>query len=187
MRRFVIISVAAVLALALGPVDDSFAQGTNYQVLPGDILAVTVWKEEDLSLEVLVRPDGKFSFPLIGDVQAAGRDVEQIKEEIVAKIEPFIPDAVATVLLREIVGNRAYVVGKVLRPGPFVMTDDTDVMQALSIAGGTANFAGLKKILILRREEGSLKALHFNYDEVKDGENLEQNIVLSPGDVVVVP
>lgn len=187
MRRLVIFSVATVLAMVLGPGGNSFAQEANYHVLPGDILAVTVWKEEDLSLEVLVRPDGKFSFPLIGDVRAAGRDVEQIREEIVTKIEPFIPDAVATVLLREIVGNRAYVVGKVLRPGPFVMTDATDVMQALSIAGGTANFARLTKILILRREEGALKALHFNYDEVKDGENLEQNIVLAPGDVVVVP
>jgi polysaccharide export outer membrane protein len=163
------------------------AQEAEYKILPGDLLAVTVWKEEDLSLEVLVRPDGRFSFPLVGDVQAAGRGVNEIRDDIVSRIDTYIPDAVVTVLVREIAGNKAYVVGKVNRPGPFVMNDDTDVMQALSIAGGTTTFAALKKIVILRRSGGSQTAIPFNYNEVEDGERLEQNIVLQPGDVVVVP
>ncbi len=163
------------------------AQEADYKVLPGDLLAIMVWKEPELTLEVLVRPDGKFSFPLVGDVQATGRTVEQIQADIVTRIDTYIPDAVATVLVREIGGNKVYVVGKVNRPGPFVMTDDTDVMQALALAGGTTTFASLKSILVLRRNGGSRSAIPFNYDQVEDGENLEQNIVLQPGDVVVVP
>lgn len=159
----------------------------DYEIKPGDTLIVNVWKEQDLTMEVLVRPDGKFSFPLAGDVQASGRSVEQVRQDVIAKITSFIPDVVATVMVKSIEGNRAYVVGKVLRPGPIVMTDQTNVMQALSIAGGTAQFAGLKNIKILRGQAGSQSAIPFNYDEVEDGENLEQNVVLQPGDVVVVP
>ena len=159
----------------------------DYEIKPGDTLIVNVWKEQDLTMEVLVRPDGKFSFPLAGDVQASGRSVEQVRQDVIAKITSFIPDVVATVMVKSIEGNRAYVVGKVLRPGPILMTDQTNVMQALSIAGGTAQFAGLKDIKILRGQAGAQSAIPFNYDEVEDGKNLEQNIVLQPGDVVVVP
>jgi len=161
--------------------------GSDYSIKPGDTLIVNVWKEQDLTMEVLVRPDGKFSFPLAGDVQASGRSVEQVRQDVIAKITSFIPDVVATVMVKSIEGNRAYVVGKVLKPGPILMTDQTNVMQALSIAGGTVQFAGLKDIKILRGQAGTQSAIPFNYDEVEDGKNLEQNIVLEPGDVVVVP
>lgn len=159
----------------------------RYQVKPGDVLFVSVWREEDLQIEALVRPDGGFSMPLVGDVQAAGRAVVEIQEEIISRIETYIPDAVATVMLRSIEGNKAYVVGKVNRPGPILMTSDTNVMQALSIAGGAAQFAGLKDVIILRGQGSSKTAIPFNYDEVEDGRNLEQNIILEAGDVVVVP
>lgn len=138
-------------------------------------------------MEVLVRPDGKFSFPLAGDVQASGKPVEEVRKELVAKIESFIPDVAATVMLKSLEGNKAYVVGKVLKPGPIIMNSETNVMQALSWAGGTAQFAGLSKIVILRGQGGSQTAIPFNYNQVEDGEALEQNIVLQPGDVVVVP
>ena len=175
------------IVILLGAPRGAPAGEAEYQVLPGDVLTVTVWKETDLNLEVLVRPDGKFSFPLVGDVQATGHSVSEIRDAIVSKINTYIPDAVVTVLVREIVGNKAYVVGKVNRPGPFVMTNDTDVMQALSIAGGTATFASLGNIVILRRAGGSQTAIAFDYGEVEDGKNLDQNIVLQPGDIVVVP
>jgi polysaccharide export outer membrane protein len=185
------ISVARLLAALALLACASFASaqdaGTDYQVKPGDLLIVTVWKEPDLTMEVLVRPDGKFSFPLAGDLQATGQSVAQIREALVKKIEGYIPDVVATVMLKEIAGNKAYVVGKVNRPGPLIMTDETNVMQALSFAGGTAQFAGLKNIVILRGQGASQTAIPFNYNEVEDGENLAQNIVLQPGDVVVVP
>ncbi len=159
----------------------------DYLVKPGDILLVSVWKEPDMTLEALVRPDGKFSFPLAGDVQAAGQSVSTIQADIIKKIETYIPDAVATVMMKSIEGNKAYVVGKVNRPGPILMTNDTNVMQALSIAGGAAQFAGLKDIIILRGQGGNQSAIEFNYDEVENGENLQQNITLQAGDVVVVP
>ena len=160
---------------------------TDYLIKPGDVLLISVWKEEDLTSEALVRPDGKFSFPLVGDLQAAGRSVASVQSELIAKIAPYIPDAAATVMLKMIEGNKAFVVGKVNRPGPIILTSDTNVMQALSIAGGTAQFAGLKDIVILRGASGSQSAIEFNYDEVERGKNLEQNITLQAGDVVVVP
>lgn len=180
---------AFIVAAILSSVNIAHAQeaGGDYQIKPGDTLIVSVWKEPDLTMEVLVRPDGKFSFPLAGDVQASGKAVEQVRQDLVGKIESYIPDVAATVMVKSIEGNKAYIVGKVARPGPIVMTDQTNVMQALSIAGGTVQFAGLKKILILRGQGGAQTAIPFNYDQVEGGEGLEQNIVLQPGDVVVVP
>ena len=161
--------------------------GADYQIKPGDTLIVSVWKEPDLTMEVLVRPDGKFSFPLAGDVDARGKSVEEVRQALVGKIESYIPDVAATVMLKSMEGNKAYVVGKVLKPGPIIMNSETNVMQALSWAGGAAQFASLKNIVILRGQGGSQTAIPFNYDKVEDGEALEQNIVLQPGDVVVVP
>ena len=162
-------------------------EGKDYFINPGDLLIVTVWKEQDLTMEALVRPDGKFSFPLAGDIQASGHTVEDVRQELKKHIDTFIPDAVVTVLVKEIRGNTAYVVGKVNKPGPVPIVGTLDVMQALSFAGGTAQFAKLKDIIILRRAGGAQTALKFNYDKVQDGEGLEQNVVLQPGDVVVVP
>ena len=159
----------------------------DYQIKPGDVLMVNVWKEQDLTLEVLVRPDGKFSFPLAGDIDAAGQSAEQVRQALISKISSFIPDAAATVMVKNIEGNRAYVVGKVSRPGPVIMSHQTNVMQALAMAGGTVQFAELKHIVILRGQGGAQTAIEFNYDEVQNGEALEQNVVLQPGDVVVVP
>lgn len=159
----------------------------DYQIKPGDVLMVNVWKEQDLTMEVLVRPDGKFSFPLAGDLEAAGHSVEQVRQTLIGKISSYIPDAAATVMVKNIEGNRAYVVGKVSRPGPVTMSQQTNVMQALAMAGGTVQFAELKHIVILRGQGSAQSAIAFNYDQVQSGEGLEQNVVLQPGDVVVVP
>jgi len=184
-------NVARTLAIAaiLGHAGMANAQdaGSDYEIKPGDTLIVSVWKEPDLTMEVLVRPDGKFSFPLAGDIDAKGKAVEEVRKDLVTKIESYIPDVAATVMLKSMEGNKAYVVGKVLKPGPIIMNSETNVMQALSWAGGTAQFAGLSKIVILRGQGGNQSAIPFNYNQVEDGENLEQNIVLQPGDVVVVP
>jgi len=183
------IARTVIITALLGSVNIAQAQeaGGDYQIKPGDTLIVSVWKEPDLTMEVLVRPDGKFSFPLAGDVDARGKSVEQVRQDLVGKIESYIPDVAATVMLKGMEGNKAYVVGKVLKPGPIIMNSETNVMQALSWAGGTAQFAGLSKIVILRGQGGSQSAIPFNYNQVEDGEALEQNIVLQPGDVVVVP
>lgn len=159
----------------------------DYLINPGDMLIVTVWKEPDLTMEALVRPDGKFSFPLAGEIQASGQSVATVQAEIKKRIDTYIPDAVITVLVKETQGNVAYVVGKVNRPGPVPMVQNTTVIQALSYAGGTAQFAKLKDILVIRMSGGAQSALPFNYDDILDGEGLDQNVVLQPGDTVVVP
>lgn len=159
----------------------------QYTVQPGDILQVTVWKEEDLQREVLVRPDGGISFPLAGDVPAAGHTVAQIQEELSRRIEPFIPEPVVTVAVKEVIGNRVYVVGRVNKPGEIIMGHELTVMQAISLAGGVTPFASLNKIHVIRHEAGTERSIPFRYGDVEKGRNLQQNIVLKNGDVVVVP
>ena len=138
--------------------------------------------------EVLVRPDGGISFPLAGDVDTDGKTAEEIKSEIITKLEKYIPEPEVNVAVLATQGNKAYVLGKVARPGPVLMDQDIDVMQALSVAGGTTTFAKLSKIIILRRDAGgNEQAIPFDYKKVQKGEALETNIILQKGDVVVVP
>ncbi len=174
-------------AAMLLPGSAVLAQSGDYQIQAGDVLVVSVWKEEDLQQELIVRPDGVFSFPLVGEVVAKGNTVEQVRASVAEKIEAFIPDPVVTVTLRQSLGNRVFVLGKVNRPGEFPLTQDLDVMQALALGGGTATFADEKNISILRRSDGVQSAIPFNYKEVQYGRALEQNILLEAGDVVVVP
>lgn len=159
----------------------------GYTIHAGDMLRISVWKEEDLNLDVLVQPDGHFAFPLAGDIQATGKSTLEIRQEIAKRIEKYIPDPVVTVDVKQIQGNKIYVIGKVNRPGEFVMTHDIDVMQALSMAGGTTTFAALNSIKILRRKGKAQISIPFRYADVEKGMNLDQNIVLQSGDVVVVP
>lgn len=158
-----------------------------YTVNPGDILTISVWKEPDLIRQTIIRPDGAFSFPLVGDIQARGRSVEEIQEIVKQRLERYIPDPVVTVTVDQILGHAVYVLGQVNRPGQFVAAGDIDVMQALALAGGTAVFANLDKIKILRRVDGKLIAIPFDYSDIEKGKRLNQNILLAPGDVVVVP
>jgi len=159
-----------------------------YTLNPGDILIVTVWKEEDLARQVLVRPDGAFSFPLAGDVQAEGRSVAQVQQALVEKLSAFIPEPEVSISTEQLNGNKVYVIGQVNRPGEFVVTARVDVLQALSIAGGANPFAQVNDIRVLRRDKaGTLRSIRFKYGEVEKGKRLEQNILLEPGDVVVVP
>lgn len=183
-------ALALLLFIALGLPDLAAAEeatGGGYLIQPGDVLAVVVWKEEDLKQEVLVRPDGGISFPLAGDIAAAGHTVQEVKQTIVDRIKEFIPDPVVTVLVQKTEGNAIYVLGKVMRSGAFVMQRPMDVTQALAMAGGLATFADENGISILRRAGGSQSALPFRYGDVQKGKSLDQNIMLQPGDVVVVP
>jgi polysaccharide export outer membrane protein len=169
------------------PGSDPTADVPPYTVNPGDILSVTVWKEPDLQRRVIVRPDGAFSFPLTGDIRAAGRSIEQIRIAVAERLEKYIPEPVVTVAVEEIAGNVVYVIGQVNRPGDFRTGSRVDVMQALAMGGGTTPFAQLGDIKILRRVGGRLIAIPFDYKDVEKGKRLEQNIVLQAGDVVVVP
>ena len=160
---------------------------TDYKINPGDVLNIAVWREEDLKLDVLVRPDGKISFPLAGDIQAAGNSVDEVRLLLTKKLEKLIPDLVVSVSMLQINGNKVFVIGQVNQPGEINANPYIDVMQALSIAGGANAFADVSNISILRRTNEGQIAIPFDYSDVEDGEKLEQNIILQAGDVIVVP
>jgi polysaccharide export outer membrane protein len=159
----------------------------GYLLQPGDVLQVAVWKETELTAEVLIRPDGGMSFPLAGEMQAAGHTVAELTATLQGRIRKFEPDAVVTVGIKAAAGNRVYVIGKVVRPGDFPLNRPTDVMQALSMAGGATPFADTNAIRILRRSGERETSIRFRYNDVQHGHNLEQNILLQSGDTVVVP
>ncbi len=176
-----------VFGLCLALLSSIVWAGDGYSLQPGDILEISVWKEPDLQREVLVRPDGGISFPLVGNIKAKNSSVQDVNKEITARLTKYIPDPVVTVSLKQMLGNRVYVVGKVLKPGEFVINRNVDVMQALSMAGGLNPFAAGDDIKILRRVNGVQKSIPFRYESIVEGKDLEQNIVLKAGDVVVVP
>jgi len=159
----------------------------GYLLGPEDVLEISVWKEENLQREVLVRPDGKISFPLVGDVLAEGRTPEQLRYEIASWLKKYIPDPVVTVLVKKVAANKIYVLGQINKPGQYMVGSYLDVMQALALAGGLNAFAAENDIRILRRHGNKEMVIPFEYSQVKKGRDLEQNIILKNGDVVVVP
>lgn len=177
----------ALLASSAVRAQDNASPREPYTINPGDLLEISVWKEPDLQREVLIRPDGAFSFPLSGDIVAVGRTVEAVRQELTERLGTFIPDLVVTVTVSEINGNKIYVIGQVRNPGQFIVNPRVDVLQALSIAGGVTPFAELNDIKILRRRNGVQTMLRFRYNDIVKGQNLEQNVLLEVGDVVLVP
>jgi polysaccharide export outer membrane protein len=159
----------------------------DYTVGPGDLLDISVWKDEALTKSVVVLPDGKISFPLIGELRVGGKTVAQIKSEVEAKITRYVPDVVLSVDVRQLNSMTVYVIGKVNAPGRFVINGYLNVLQALSSAGGLNPFAKKGQIKVFR-QEGDRTVIHpFDYEELVSGKNLEQNIPLKRGDVIVVP
>ena len=159
----------------------------TYRVGAEDVLEISVWREDALKKEALVRPDGGISYPLIGEVQVAGRTVLEIQEEIAKRLEKFIPDPAVSVAILKIGSQRIYVIGKVNKPGDFPVGRYVDVLQALSMAGGLTPFADANDIRVMRREGERQVVLPFEYSRVVRGQKLEQNVQLRAGDVVVVP
>jgi len=159
----------------------------DYKIQPGDILSVSVWREPDMQLELMVRPDGGISVPLIGNVVASGSTVDQLSKDLAEKLKSYMPDLSIVVAVKQPLGNKIYIIGKVNKPGEFIMNRQLDVMQALSMAGGTSRFASLGDIKILRRFNEGQIVYPFDYKDIENGKNLDQNIILLSGDVVVVP
>ena len=158
-----------------------------YIIQAGDELSVSVWKEPDLTGDVTVNPDGSFSIPLIGTIQASNRTLADIQKDAKKNLSKFIPDPVLSIGLKSSVGSHIYVLGQVNAPGVFTLTKAVDVMQALSLAEGMTSYASANKIKILRRQGDQQIAIKFRYGDVEKGEKLEQNILLQDGDTVVVP
>lgn len=160
---------------------------TQYKIGPQDVLRIDVWKETEITRTVPVRPDGKISLPLLNDIQAVGLTPMQLANAISEGLKKFITAPQVTVSVSEINSRRVFVTGEVTRPGTFPLLPDMTVLQALSSSGGFTQFAKMKKIYILRTESGRQVKHSFNYKEAVDGKNPEQNILLEPGDVIVVP
>ncbi len=150
-------------------------------------MLVSVWKDEQLTKEVVVRPDGMFSFPLVGDIQAEDRSIEEIRIDLAKRLIKYIPNPIVSVAVMKILSNKVYVVGRVNKPGEYMIGHYTDVLQALSLAGGLTPFAGENDIKVIRRIKGQQQTFSFRYGDVRKGNDLEQNILLQRGDVVMVP
>jgi polysaccharide export outer membrane protein len=159
----------------------------DYKIGPQDILRIDVWKEPEISRSEPVRPDGKISLPLLNDVQAAGLTANQLSVVITEGLKKFITNPQVTVSLTEINSRRIYVTGEVARAGAFPLLPNMTVLQGLSSAGGFTQFARIKNIYVLRIEDGKQVKHPFNYKDVVNGKKPEENILLQPGDVIVVP
>ena len=165
----------------------SEVESDSYIIGPGDMLSISVWKEENLQKEVLVKPDGNITFPLVGNIKAGGLSTEALTNLMVTKLKSYIPSPNVTVSVLQSTSNRIYVIGQVNRPGQFVTSQYMDVLQALTLAGGLTPYADSDDIKILRRSDKGREIFEFDYDEVVSGDGMEMNIILKAGDTVVVP
>ena len=186
------LAAAAVIASAPAAAQDTAAQD-GYRINGGDLLHISVYGEQNLDKDVPVQPDGGVAFPLVGNLNARGMTLKELQGKIAANLResqyfPNLTDNEVRVSMVKATGNSVSVVGQVKAPGTFAYDTQLDVMQALSLAGGLTPFASKSKIKILRRDQaGTQTAILFDYSDVEDGEQLEKNILLRGGDVVVVP
>jgi polysaccharide export outer membrane protein len=161
----------------------------EYVIGPQDVLGINFWRDTDMTGDVTVRPDGRITLPLVGDVQAAGLTPEALKKKIEAVAAPLFKEQPAiTVVVRTINSRKVFITGNVTNPGAHVLTGPLTVMQLISLAGGVTEFGKKNKITVIRTEAGGKQiVMPFNYEDVSKGKNIAQNIILQPGDTVVVP
>ncbi len=165
----------------------ALAADPAYQLNPGDSILVSVWREEALQKEVRVLPDGSITVPLGGRVEVGGLGTQEVEKRVAAKLKDHFPDPVVTVVVTGIEGNRVYVLGKVLKPGPVVMTGRVSVLQALSMAGGLDKFADESAIKVIRPIDGEQKILSVSYKDLISGQDMKTNLLLQAGDTLIVP
>jgi polysaccharide export outer membrane protein len=177
--------LVGVLVLSAGSIWASSGQ-EGYRIGAGDVLAISVWKAEALTRQVEVLPDGTISFPLIGQVEAEGKRLEELKQTINERLVKFVPDPILSLEVVRVNSLMVYVLGKVNRPGRFELTDNINVLQALALAGGLNPYAKSSQVKVFRKLEEGTQIFEFDYDAVSKGKRLEQNISLVRGDVIVV-
>jgi polysaccharide export outer membrane protein len=159
----------------------------DYVIGPEDVLGVVFWRDAEMSGDVTVRPDGKITLPLIGELRAAGLTPDTLKQQIQTSAVKYLSDANVAVVVRQINSRKVYITGQVTTPGAYPLTGPRTVMQLISLAGGVTEFADSSSITIMRTIDGRTTSHKFNYKDVSRGKNLEQNLMLRPGDTVVVP
>lgn len=158
-----------------------------YRLHHGDAVFISVWGEESLNKEVRVLPDGSITFPLAGRVDVANVTTSDAEKRVTEKLKVYLADPQVTVVVTSVEGNKAFVIGKVLKTGPIPLTGPTTVLQALSLAGGFDRFANLSNIKVLRTVAGKQTATPVNYDKLIQGDSLGSNVLLQPGDTILVP
>lgn len=189
------VTVAIALAVLLGcvgsgiphPQEPPSLDKAEYVIGAGDLLTIRVWKNPELSVDVSVRPDGKISVPLLDDIQAEGLTALELKEVITGDLAEFVSNPDVTVVVKAIGSKYVFVLGEVARSGPVPLGKDVRVLDALSTAGGFGNFADKKRVKVIRREEGREVEYRFNYDAYVAGKAPGTNLLLVPGDTIVVP
>jgi len=159
----------------------------EYLIGPGDVIGISVWRDENLTRTVVVLPDGKISYPLLGELTAGNKSVARLKQELEAGLARYVADANVTVEVKQSNSMIIYIIGRVNAPGRQLLVADTNVLQALAMAGGPNPFAKKGRVRVFRQEQGTTVSFPFDYDEVLEGRHLETNIVLKRGDVIVVP
>lgn len=209
-RRFSIAILAMAVLLGLGavaaparaqtPANGAVAAATEpaardagvpvpaeYRIGPEDVLGINFWRDADMTGDVTVRPDGRITLPLIGDVLAAGLSPEQLKVAVHQAASKLIADPAVTIIVRQINSRKVFITGQVATPDAYPLTGPRTVMQLIALAGGLTEYADKKNIRVMRMEGGQTRSLKFNYNDVSKGKNLQQNVLLQPGDTVVVP
>jgi len=166
----------------------SLKSGNEYKIGSGDVLDIMTWKEPELTRnDILVRIDGKISFPLIGDVQASGLDPVELKKQIESGLSTYVSNPVVTVSVRTPGSKKFYILGEVTRAGEYVLLKNLTVLQAFALAGGFTEWASKKEIILLRSEEGKEKIFRINYKSIVKGKDLEQNLKIRTDDTIIVP
>jgi len=174
------VAEAPVNAPASVPLPAGYTIGTD------DVLSIVFWRDKDMSADVVVRPDGKISLPLLNDVDAAGLTPDQLRAKLTEAASKFVTEPNATVVVKEIKSRKVFITGNVAKPGPYPLNGDMTVLQLVAVAGGLLEYADAKNIMVMRNESGRQQSFKFNYNDVTHQKHLEQNISLKPGDTVVV-
>jgi polysaccharide export outer membrane protein len=159
----------------------------SYVIGPLDVLQVLFWGEKDMTTEVVVRPDGRISLPLLNEIDAAGRTPEELRLDIVERARRFVEQPSASVMVKQINSRNVFILGEVLKPGTYPLGGPTSVLQLIALAGGLTAFASSDEIVVIRNESGTSVRHRVNYKSVVKGKDLDQNVDLEPGDIVVVP
>ena len=162
------------------------AEQAEYIIGPDDQLSIVFWRDKDLSADVVVRPDGKISLPLLNDVDAAGLTPSRLRARLAEAAKRFVEDPNITVVVRQINSRKVFVTGEIARPGSYPLIGQTTVLQMVAIAGGLKEYADAKNILVMRLEKNRTVSYTFNYNDVSRGKSLKQNLELRPGDTIVV-